>query len=472
MKTIQKALMVLFISSMLPFLVSAQTFKSNLRQGFSGDDVKVLQALLAADPDIYPEALISGYYGSLTKKAVMRFQKKHNLEPVGYIGPMTLKKLNELLSQAPVEIRQLQVLATSSAGTLTATKINVVCAKVPPGHLIAPGWLKKNNNLAQIVPECQTLPPGIVKQFTGSTTTPPVTQDTTAPIISSITVSSVGKYFATISWMTNEFSTTKVYIGTSSPVTTASSTLTQVNGLSLSHRVFLTSLEPRTTYYVIAVSSDSSGNVATSSQMSFTTAINILEDKTPPLIFSLNTSVTATSSNISWVTNENSTTKVYYGTTTPVTPTNSMVIQVEGFDFLHNVMLSGLLPATNYYLLAVSSDTSGNTATSSQTSFVTTSVVYDNTPPSIYDLFSYTSPNTATIVWKTNEPSTSKLYYGTSSPLVPVSSLALTTDFLTTLHIVTASGLTPSTTYYYLLEVKDVVNNIATSTLQSFITKN
>ena len=72
---------------------------NQLREGVTSEDVKLLQTTLAADPEVYPEGLITGFYGKLTTKAVRLFQKKHNLEQVGNVGPKTLAKLNEKLKQ-------------------------------------------------------------------------------------------------------------------------------------------------------------------------------------------------------------------------------------------------------------------------------------------------------------------------------------------------------------------------------------
>jgi peptidoglycan hydrolase-like protein with peptidoglycan-binding domain len=46
---------------------------------------------------VYPERLVTGYFGNLTKSAVSRFQELNGLAAVGRVGPLTLKKLNELL---------------------------------------------------------------------------------------------------------------------------------------------------------------------------------------------------------------------------------------------------------------------------------------------------------------------------------------------------------------------------------------
>jgi len=81
-------------------------FTHNLQLGDSGEDVTQLQIFLKAQgTDIYPEGLVSGYFGNLTKLAVQRFQKKYEIVSFGnewttgygMVGPKTRLKLNELL---------------------------------------------------------------------------------------------------------------------------------------------------------------------------------------------------------------------------------------------------------------------------------------------------------------------------------------------------------------------------------------
>ncbi|MFC1615153.1 chitobiase/beta-hexosaminidase C-terminal domain-containing protein, partial [Patescibacteria group bacterium] len=72
--------------------------------GLSDNRVKLLQEYLAQDTSIYPEGITSGYFGSLTQKAIQRFQTKHNIVSegtpdttgFGAVGPKTLEKLNEV----------------------------------------------------------------------------------------------------------------------------------------------------------------------------------------------------------------------------------------------------------------------------------------------------------------------------------------------------------------------------------------
>jgi peptidoglycan hydrolase-like protein with peptidoglycan-binding domain len=65
---------------------------TTLREGSQGENVTVLQALLAADSSLYPEGLITGFYGKATARAVKRFQEKHGLEGVGFVGPRTISR--------------------------------------------------------------------------------------------------------------------------------------------------------------------------------------------------------------------------------------------------------------------------------------------------------------------------------------------------------------------------------------------
>ncbi|MBI5077961.1 MAG: fibronectin type III domain-containing protein [Candidatus Yonathbacteria bacterium] len=67
---------------------------------------------------------------------------------------------------------------------------------------------------------------------------------------------------------------------------------------------------------------------------------------------------------------------------------------------------------------------------------------------------------TAMVSWNTNELATGKLYYGTSTPLT----LSMGTTTLSYTHSFNLVGLTASTTYQFMVESKDGVNNTATST--------
>lgn len=96
----------------------------SLSRGTSGDDVRKLQEFLSKDKDIYPEGLLTGFFGPLTEAAVKKWQEKHKIEAVGIVGPKTISKLQDIGRGV------VQGLLERGAG---ASGI------VPPGLLIAPG---------------------------------------------------------------------------------------------------------------------------------------------------------------------------------------------------------------------------------------------------------------------------------------------------------------------------------------------
>lgn len=73
--------------------------RRQLRQGLSGEDVEALQEWLAQAPDIYPEGLVTGYYGPLTSSAVARLQARLGLPTVGEVGPRTRARIQQILEE-------------------------------------------------------------------------------------------------------------------------------------------------------------------------------------------------------------------------------------------------------------------------------------------------------------------------------------------------------------------------------------
>lgn len=86
---------------------SGYQFTKTLKYGQNSDEVRYLQIFLKSQgTEIYPEGLITGYFGLLTKSAVIRFQEKYAqdiLTPLGltkgtgFVGEYTRIKLNKLL---------------------------------------------------------------------------------------------------------------------------------------------------------------------------------------------------------------------------------------------------------------------------------------------------------------------------------------------------------------------------------------
>ncbi|MAZ40893.1 hypothetical protein CL654_02150 [bacterium] len=83
------------------FTVSTTNLTGPFRFNTTSSQTRLLQQILAQDTTIYPEGLTTGYYGTLTRRAVGKFQERHNLAiPTdafyGYAGPMTRAKIKEV----------------------------------------------------------------------------------------------------------------------------------------------------------------------------------------------------------------------------------------------------------------------------------------------------------------------------------------------------------------------------------------
>ena len=98
-------------------------FKSNLTAGSQSNEVKELQKCLAKDPEVYPEGKVTGYFGSKTKAAVIKFQEKYRadiLVPAGLekgtgdVKKLTRAKLNEVCFESPEETIPLKFSLTTA----------------------------------------------------------------------------------------------------------------------------------------------------------------------------------------------------------------------------------------------------------------------------------------------------------------------------------------------------------------------
>jgi peptidoglycan hydrolase-like protein with peptidoglycan-binding domain len=75
---------------------TCSVFSSDLYYGMNSNQVKCLQQFLAnLGSEIYPEKLITGYYGPLTMAAVKRYQILKGIITTGYFGPLTRAAVNQ-----------------------------------------------------------------------------------------------------------------------------------------------------------------------------------------------------------------------------------------------------------------------------------------------------------------------------------------------------------------------------------------
>lgn len=331
-----------------------------LRWGMSGEDVELLQEILATDPDIYPEGLVTGYFGPLTHNAVKRLQKVANFEQVGQVGPKTLRRLNEILAEG-----------AGSSG------------KVPPGLLIAPGIRKK---LAGTVPQPlpgQELPPGIAKKLESE----PEIPDTTAPVaVTDLSALNATASSVDLSWTAPgddgstgtaasydvRYSTSEITSENWSSATQATEEPTpSVAGTVES--MTISGLSAETTYHFALKTSDEVPNESNLSNVPSLATSVLSDDTTAPVISELSANdITSSSTTIIWVTDEEADSKLWHSTSTPVdTEGSTPTASDSGLTLNHSLEISDLVPDTTYYYVVSSADAVDNATTSSEDSFET-----------------------------------------------------------------------------------------------------
>lgn len=240
----------------------------SLGRGMTNEEVTSLQEILSADPDIYPEGLVTGYFGVLTEKAVKKFQKKHGIEQLGLVGPKTRNALHLFLGGLGTSTAHLPPGLAKKLNWRNATstdnineKKSIVCHK---GQTLSIGTPAVEAHLGHgdTLGACGT---------SATTTLPATTTDQTAPVISNLNATSTASTTAYISWLTNEPASGTVWYSTTTPVNVLTASILMNGVLNLNHAFSLDSLTASITYYYMVKSSDAAGNTATSSEHSFIT---------------------------------------------------------------------------------------------------------------------------------------------------------------------------------------------------------
>ncbi|MFH1657024.1 MAG: fibronectin type III domain-containing protein, partial [bacterium] len=296
---------------------------------------------------------------------------------------------------------------------------------------------------------------GVIQYYTFTTT-----QDTTGPTMSSISASNATSS-SMITWTTNELADSTVNYGTTGSYGSSATSST----LTIDHVLGLSNLTNNTTYHYQVISTDANGNTSTSSDQTFLT--NTVADATAPVISNAATSsVDLTVATITWTTDEAANSLIDYGITVSL---GSLSGQLDDSTTTHSVSLSNLSANTTYYYQVRSQDSAGNTGTDDNSgsyySFITTR---DTTAPTISNVSSSTvSNNSATIIWTTNELSTSQINYGTTNSYGSQTTLDST---LTYQHSVKLTNLTKQTTYHFQVVSEDSADNSTASSDYTILT--
>ncbi|RLE59266.1 MAG: hypothetical protein DRJ35_06145 [Thermoprotei archaeon] len=283
------------------------------------------------------------------------------------------------------------------------------------------------------------------------------------------------QYSAVIEWTTNELSDSWVEYGETSEY----GLLAEGDERVRVHRVAILDLESATEYHIRVRSTDISGNETVSEGRTFRT--KAAADVKPPVILKGPAVVAKTndSATIVWTTDEPSDSWVTVGTMTEIAPAKILAGEVthsdihgerrgEGRDVrVHTVVLTNLSSGTRYSYWVGSTDPSGNGPTSKHGSFVTM-LEPDADPPVILSgPMVYWTDRIATVKWRTDERSTSVVYYGTVETYgTDMEEESAGDDFGVTYvrkHRVTLTGLVAGVRYYYRVRSVDLEGNAVVS---------
>lgn len=262
-----------------------------------------------------------------------------------------------------------------------------------------------------------------------------LTPDTLGPVISSIAAGSLTETTATITWTTNEPADSQVEYGpTSAYGATSALNATPVT----SHSVPLTGFTRGQLVHYRVKSRDAAGNLTTSGDSTFTTP-----DTTAPVISGIGQTIVGVSGSgtatITWTTDELSDSQVEYGPTTGYGTSTTLDATPRTS---HSVQIAGLLDGSTLHYRVKSRDAASNLATSSDQTVVVSWI-----PLAAPTNVQATSDNTtATLTWDAVSGATSYRVGRSSAPGGPYTIVGTPTS-----ATYPDTGLTPNTTYYYVV---------------------
>ncbi len=360
-------------------------FTQNLHKGLRDKEVERLQEFLSKYPEIYPEGLVTGYFGPLTEGAVKKFQEKHSddiLKPyglnkgTGFVGEKTIAKINEILAEGAGVSGVIPPGLITAPGiqkklaTTTESERKITICHYPPGNpdarhtiIINESALEAHLAHGDTIGACEDEPE-------------PDPTDTTPPVISNFQPSgTITDITPTLSLNTDEDATCK-YVSTTDQSFDAMPNTFSGAGTTYHYAALGTMAAETYTYY--ARCEDTVGNKNTSSASTTFTITTETADTTPPVIFNIQVSnITETSATIIWQTDEESDSVVNYGLTTSYGSTVSGETAVT----YHEVNLSNLTDGTVYHYQVKSTDNAGNQTQSSDRTFTTLTSTSDTIPP-------------------------------------------------------------------------------------------
>jgi len=225
------------------------------------------------------------------------------------------------------------------------------------------------------------------------------------------------------------------------------------------HSVILTDLDPETLYFADVHSVDKDDRATETTSTSFTTLAT--PDYRAPLILEgpLASNITHEQFTLSLCADEPVTGYITVDSTLFELPLSFALSELA---ICHQLVIDGLTPNTAYTVIAEVTDEQGNGPTVSQPLVVTTLPAPDVTPPVIQliPMVIDISDTHATVIWTTDEASTSGVSYNDGSQYHVVSD-----DNYVKQHSMPLADLTPETTYTLTVSSTDSHGNGPTTSL-------
>jgi hypothetical protein len=269
--------------------------------------------------------------------------------------------------------------------------------------------------------------------------------DTTAPSISGVGSGTLTGESATIEWNTNEEANSLIRYGiTTDYGDMAGNDLVNidVDNYVTSHSVIIHNLIPATKYYYVVISADASGNVAVSSENTFSTS-------SPSNISSIKVVSTALGkATITWSTSKDITSIVEYGLTTSY----GEIKQSNTLTKVHSIELSSLNSSVTYHFRVKGKDADNNFYSSADYTFEPKS------PPTLSNKrVEDITEHSAIVKFSTNVPTSALVTY--TDPKDPKNSGSQGMPNLTSTHEVELKNLPSGVTFATKIKVTDEQGN-------------
>ncbi len=287
-------------------------------------------------------------------------------------------------------------------------------------------------------------------------------------VVKDITNLKTGAYGAYVSWATSTMPDFKQYDIYRSVGGGAFAPLATISSAGMTSYTD-TGLMPSTAYTYEMRVEDTNGNISAFTPQVFVTSTG---NGGGPAITLVSASPQDTSAVVTWDTNTDSDSYVFYSTSTDsfsMSAGSADLVSGSSSPYFHSVSLPDLVPDTTYYYYVQSTDASGLVSVDKNGGAYYQFATTNSQPPQITNVnISFLSGDTAGIAWTTDKPSDTEVSYGTSTGVYPDS---ISSSTLVTAHQIFLTELTPDTMYHYVASSVDAAGNAASSSDLFFTTQ-